>query len=258
MKIFTNKHWQDRVISPSSCYYCCHTNNKGYDNIEYIAANYYLNPLDDQVASTNKLVFDPKKAAAMYFWYKSSNKADKSIVEYFEEYKKCIDDTHQWFNSNYGIYAYKNKGLQRCIDVLLKNPDSRQACFCINNNAAMAPESIDKLCTNTIHFFIREKHLIMIVQMRSSNMLALLPYDFFIFSVWYAQVFNKLLMIYHGLRVSDIFVQVASLHKYYSDIKTKMGCTEETNINQIFSYDDMCDHNFENILESKLLKFLNI
>ena len=37
-----------------------------------------------------------------------------------------------------------------------------------------------------------------------------------------------------------------------------MGCTEETNINQIFSYDDMCDHNFENILESKLLKFLNI
>ena len=33
--------------------------------------------------------------------------------------------------------------------------------------------------------------------------------------------------------------------------------TESHNFKYIFSYADMCDNNFENILESKLIKFLN-
>ena len=251
--IFTNENWKNRVFIPS-----CYDVYANYKSIEFIAAHYYLHPLSDQIASRNKLVFDPKKAAAMYFWYKSADKTDKSIVKYFEEYKNCIDDTHQWFNSNYGIYAYKNKGLQRCIDVLLNDADSRQACFCINNNNAMAPESIDKLCTNTIQFLIRGDMLIMIVQMRSSNMLTLLPYDFFIFSVWYAQVYNNLIHKYHSLEVSNISVQVASLHRYTTDYTAKdISKYDDNHLDYIFNYDDMCDHNFENILESKLIKLLN-
>ena len=254
MKIlFTNTNWLNRVFYPT-CF-------ELFDDLNYeeaIGVNYHLHPLEDQIASINKLIFDPKKAAAMYFWYKSADKTDKSIVKYFEEYKNCVDKTHQWFNSNYGIYAYKQRGIQRCIDVLAKQSNSRQACFCINNNNAMAPDSIDKLCTNAVQFFIRHNKLIMIVQMRSSNMLTLLPYDFFIFCIWYAQVYNKLIQIYHNLEVSDICVQVASLHFYKTDYKLK--CIDDapiTNLTSIFSYRDIINCDFENILEEKLNKYLN-
>lgn len=253
MKVFTNKNWANKVLYPS-----CFDGYTSADNtyVEKICAQYGLHPLEDQVASMNKLVFDPKKAAAMYFWYKSADRTDKSIVKYFEEYKSCVDDAHQWFNSNYGVYAYKQHGIQRCIDVLLKQSNSRQACFCINNNSAMAPDSIDKLCTNTVQFFIRKDQLIMLVQMRSSNALTLLPYDFFIFCVWYAQVYNKLISVYPTLKISNIIIQVASLHYYNSDYNAKYG-GPSTGISNVFSFNDIIDHNFENILEEKLVKFLN-
>lgn len=252
MRIFTNRNWANKVLYPS-----CFNLYISPDGacVESICAQYELHPIIDQVASMNKLVFDPKKAAAMYFWYKSANRKDKSIVKYFEEYKSCVDDAHQWFNSNYGVYAYKQHGIQRCIDVLLMQSNSRQACFCINNNSAMAPDSIDKLCTNVVQFFIRENQLIMLVQMRSSNALTLLPYDFFIFCVWYAQVYNKLIQVYPNLKIENIIIQVASLHYYNSDYNAKYNGIS-TGISSIFDFKDIIDHNFENILEEKLVKFL--
>lgn len=253
MNVFTNKNWLNKVFY-SSCF-------EWYGDLNYkeaVCAIYHLHPLEDQIASINKLIFDPKKAAAMYFWYKSADKTDKSIIKYFEEYKNCVDKTHQQFNSNYGVYAYKQHGIQRCIDALIERSNSRQACFCINNNSAMAPDSIDKLCTNAVQFFIRHDKLIMVVQMRSSNMLTLLPYDFFVFCIWYAQVYNKLIQVYHNLKVSNICIQVASLHYYKAEYNSK--CIDNapiTNLTHVFDYRDMIDHNFENILEEKLIKFLN-
>lgn len=252
MKIFTNYNWLHFYYASQFEYY----NNEEYG--ECLCKSYKLHPFEDQIASTNSLVFDPKKAAALYFWYKSADRSNDCIIEFFEEYKKCIDETHKQFNSNYGYYAYKCYGLQRCIDTLIKNKNSRQACFCINNNSAMSPRSIDKLCTNTIQFFIRNDELIMLVQMRSSNLLTMLPYDFFTFCIWYAQVYNKLIQTYPELKVNYINVQVASLHYYRSDyVKKDVITAPSNNLTHLFGYKEVCDKNFEKILEEKLAKFLN-
>ena len=223
-RLFTNRHWL------AVYWRCLSQDNFPFDDAKYhesIGIDYALNPLYDHVASQNMSVFDPKKAAAMYFWYKMADREDTSIIKYFPEYKRCIDKNHKKFNSNYG-------------------------------NTAMGPSSIDKLCTNAIMFFIRGNCLHMIVQMRSSNFLTLLPYDMFIFSTWYAKVYNALISEYPMLRLAQIKVQVASLHYYQTDFVAKADETESHNLKYIFSYDDICDHNFENILESKLLKFLNV
>ena len=135
---------------------------------------------------------------------KSFQMAREFFPKYFPEYKYCIDKNHKKFNSNYGYYA--KKGLSNCINELLSKKSSRQACFMINNNTAMEPSSIDKLCTNAIMFFIRGNCLHMIVQMRSSNLLTLLPYDMFIFSIWYAKVYNALISEYPMLRLAQIKV----------------------------------------------------
>ena len=251
-KLFTNMHWL------AIYWRCLSQDNFPFEDAKYHESTgvcYALNPLYDHVASQNMSVFDLKKAAAMYFWYKAADREDTSIVKYFPEYKHCIDKNHKKFNSNYGYFA--KEGLKRCINELLSNKSSRQACFMINNNTAMEPNSIDKLCTNAIMFFIRGNCLHMIVQMRSSNLLTLLPYDMFIFSTWYAKVYNALISKYPMLRIAQIKVQVASLHYYQTDFVAKAEETESHNFKYIFSYADMSDHNFENILESKLLKFLN-
>ena len=228
-------------------------NNGGTSYYEVIGARYKFNPLNN-ILSLNSSVFNPKKAAAMYFWYKNADNKDASIINYFDEYSRCIDENHKEFNSNYGLYA--NDGIKLCINALMNDKNSRQACFMINNNAAMSENSIDKLCTNAVMFFIRNTQLLMIIQMRSSNMLTLLPYDAFIFSTWYAKVYNALIRKYPWLKIGAINVHVGSLHFYTSDFYEKSKCDTQHNVSSMFSFEEMCDHNFENILEKRLIEFL--
>lgn len=227
--------------------------NNGYK--ELLSTSFTFNPVTDHVSTATSNIFDIKKAAAMYFWYKLGDRTDTSILEYFDEYKRCIDEEHTDFNSNYGYYAYTQGGLKRCVKYLIEDENTRQACFCINNNEAMGPSSIDKLCTNAIHFFIREGRLEMIVQMRSSNFLTLLPYDAFMFTVFYQHVYSALRSNkYYDLETGCIRMQFASLHMYESDLNRfslSKAPIDETLI------DDFTDNNWQVELEKKLLKALN-
>lgn len=242
--LITNKTWlsvYEQILQSS---------NHSYR--ELIGASYTFDPTTDHVMTTNSNLFDLKKAAAMYFWYKRGDRTDTSILKYFDEYKSCISPSSPEFNSNYGYYAYTEHGLGKCVRYLAHDKSSRQACFCINNNVAMQPQSIDKLCTNTIQFFIRNDKLEMVVQMRSSNFLTLLPYDAFMFVVFYQHVYSMLRHIYYGLRTGLVHMQVASLHFYVKD-KQKYKKTEP--IDSVI-IKDFADNNWQLFLESKLLKAL--
>lgn len=244
--LITNKTWlsvYEQILQSSKC----------YNYRELIGALYTFNPITDHVMTTNSNLFDLKKAAAMYFWYKKGDRADASIIKYFDEYKRCIDESHTRFNSNYGYYAYVQNGLSRCIRALMQNKNTRHACFCINNNDAMGPTSIDKLCTNTIQFFIRNDKLEMVVQMRSSNFLTLLPYDAFMFTVFYQQVYSYLVHSqYTELRTGLVHMQVASLHFYIED---KQKYQEHAKSDEVI-IEDFIDKNWQTVLESKLIKAL--
>lgn len=229
-------------------------NSVDSDYYEILGAQYKFDPVTDHVMSNNSSLFDIKKAAKMYFWYQSGNRRDTSIVDYFDEYKKCIDNSHAEFNSNYGYYAYNMNGLRLCINRLLENKESRQACFCINNNAAMSDNSIDKLCTNVIQFFIRDNKLKMIVQMRSSNFITLLPYDAFMFSVFYMQVYKSLKKKYADLKTDYVYMQVASLHFYKSCID-KIKQSDLLLPRRIIDFNtEDCQEKLEEFLTNKLTK----
>ena len=114
----------------------------------------------------------------------------------------------------------------------------------------MSDNSIDKLCTNNIQFFIRRGFLKMIVQMRSSNFLTLLPYDIFMFSVLYWQAFHILRDKYKiDVNYTSITVFVNSLHFYQEqfDKLAKMK-PENNNFNIEMSYDSYNIYEFENHL----------
>lgn len=224
-----------------------------YDNgyVEALNFSYEFSPVTSMVFSRDSNIFRLDKAAAMYFWYRKADPYDHSIIKYFMEYARCVDDVHRRFNSNYGVYAYEQKGLERCIVELLKNRTSRQAAFCINNNIAMHADSIDKLCTNTIQFFIRNSKLEMTVQMRSSNFITLLPYDAFMFSVFYFDVFYALRKHYPDLLFGKIHMQVASLHLYEKDLYN-ISKSEWLK----FEYVQLNDNNWRTNLELQLLNAL--
>lgn len=224
-----------------------------YDNyIEALNFHYSLDPFNDYFMSDRSNIFDKEKAKAIYNWYKKHNSKDHSIEKYFDEYKHCTDDTHLDFNSNYGIYAYSEYGLDKCAERLAKDNMSRQAVFCINNNEAMSDRSIDKLCTNTIHFFIRDNRLIMIVNMRASNFVTLLPYDSFIFCFWYFYVFNKLYNEYHikTLERDYIYITASTIHFYLENTYKINIHDKDHTLYGLF--DDYKDKDFINKFEKKL------
>lgn len=214
----TNNTWDKLYYKLAS-----KVDDKGYSEI--IGANYIINPKTDCIMTINSSLFEPKKALCMLDWYLNGLRSDMTILDCFSEYNRCIDANHASFNSNYGYYAFKKKLLDVCVSRLRENPATRQAMFCINNNKAMSDNSIDKLCTNTIQFFLRdigkkELALEMVVQMRSSNFITLLPYDAFMFSVFYAYVLHNY-NIYRAVRAcpGKIRMQVASLHLYTKDVE---------------------------------------
>ena len=228
------------------------TANKYDDYTECLAFSYRVNPLRGYYMSNKSNLFTKEKAKAIYYWYKNKDSRDHSIEDYFEEYKHCTDATHLDFNSNYGLYAYSEEGLDKCIKRLAKNNMSRQAMFCINNNEAMSDRSIDKLCTNTIHFFIRNNKLRMCINMRASNFITLLPYDSFMFCFWYFYVFNKLYNEYNmkNLKIDYIDIYASTIHYYDKNIDNIYETDEDKSILNLF--DDYQDIDFIEKFENRL------
>lgn len=246
----TNINWKDIFHFFNTL---AKTDKSGYT--EVIGFSYLFDPVTDYAMSEYKELFDTKKAAKMFFWYQKADEFDDSIIGCFPEYEKCIDEKHKHFNSNYGKYAYTHGGLDFCIKELSKNSNSRRACFCINSNhVALDDNEIDKLCTNAIQFFIRNDRLEMVVQMRSSNFLTLLPYDVFMFSIFYYQVYLGLKKTYKSLMTDYIHMQVASLHYYESDLKA-LQAKEKSSPRKIRLIDfDKPFSNTINILHKELNK----
>lgn len=230
--------------------YKCNVYNDYYECLNY---SYKISPIIDYCMSYFTNLFDINKAKSVFNWYKKHDSRDHSIEVYFDEYKHCTDDSHLDFNSNYGLYAYSEEGLDKCIRRLGINQSTRQAMFCINNNEAMSDRSIDKLCTNTVQFFIRDNKLIMIVQMRASNLLTLLPYDSFMFCYWYLYVFNKLYNDYQikNLQVDYIYITAATIHYYDKNLDNIEIQNKDIDFIETL-FDNYKDKDFINIVENKL------
>lgn len=187
---------------------------------EIINATFKYHPIKHLFISHSNRIVNTEKIQCMLNWIINADNFDKSILEKFTEYDGRTDAEHEAFNSNYGWHFFANGGFKYCVDILTKNAGSRRAIWMINSNEAMSNKSIDQLCTNSVQFFIRDSTLIMVVQMRSSNIVTLLPYDICVFSIFYICVFSQLRQTYPDLKVNDIFMQIASLHYYNSNIQS--------------------------------------
>lgn len=156
--------------------------------------------------------FEPHVAAAQFLWYLKGDRDDESIYEFMPIYRNTRNTSSPLHNSNYGYYFYKLGYLDSCVSILKNNVHSRRASFMINNNEVAFGPSIDKLCTNSVSFRIRNMALNMSVHMRSNDYLNMMPYDMFQFCMAYGMVFSKLKQVYKDLKIGKYYHSADSMH----------------------------------------------
>ena len=157
-------------------------------------------------------------------WIVSGSNWLSAIAYHMKRYADFSDDG-VFLNGAYGPkvaeqYTY-------VVNTLLNDPDSRQAVIGIWRERPAASKDIP--CTLTMQFFIRNKKLHAVVNMRSQDAVWGFSYDIFTFS----QVANmiRVLLLNQGVAVQlgSLHVQVGSAHIYehhFNDVPVWTACTQ--------------------------------
>lgn len=148
------------------------------------------NPLD-RVITTPWRNFSQKYAEREWAWYMSGNPS----VEELKKYAPTWDKMHggdNIVNSNYGYQWMRNGQLDKCIEQLKQNPNTRQAWISLYDGKEKDKYEFDTPCTMAIGFDIRGKKLCMNVLMRSNDLVYGFCNDTYCFSKLQEYVANKL------------------------------------------------------------------
>ena len=132
-------------------------------------------------------------------------------------------NAHGEINSNYGLLIWSEKyfnQFDRVVQELDKNPDGRRATMIYNRPSIWAEYNengkSDFICTNAVTYYIRDKKLHAVVQMRSNDVVFGYKNDY----AWQREVMVHLidryldLNIFGELELGDIYWQVQNLHVY--------------------------------------------
>jgi thymidylate synthase len=129
---------------------------------------YILNPLDNKI-NTDFRKWNLKYANREWDWYLSGNPSAKEISNFAPIWKKHMDKNGD-VRSNYGWQWNRKDSLNKVIDKLKNNKNTRQAVLSIYDSKEIDTYSKDTPCTNSIHFQIINQKLCMTVNMRSNDL----------------------------------------------------------------------------------------
>lgn len=152
-------------------------------------------------------------------WYFSGNTSNKFIVPHAKMWKN-IENSDGTANSNYGhLVFYKQHGnagsaFNWAMDCLFKDKLSRQAIITYNDGSYNIRDNKDYICTQQMHFMIRDEKLICIIYLRSSDAIYGLQYNCPWWSIVQQQLFLSLKPYYEKLKLGEIIVNIGSAHIY--------------------------------------------
>lgn len=176
----------------------------------YNVGFYIANPLDREIKARWRK-WNPAYAEREWQWYLSQN---PSVAE-IKKYAPLWDTMHggdDIVNSNYGWQWGRNNQLDKCIEQLKKNRDTRQAWFSIFDGKEKDKYEFDTPCTLAVGFSvhpINQTYLDMTVVMRSNDLIYGFCNDQYCFSKLQELVANEL-----GLKVGNYYHFAHDLHIY--------------------------------------------
>ena len=131
-----------------------------------------MEPLENRIENKERN-WSLKYAEAEWRWYSSG---DPNIRKLGEIYGKIppiwerMADKHGNVNSNYGWQMLRNDQLNKVVQMLNKNPETRQATISIYDGKEIEEYATDTPCTYAIQFTILNDKLNMCVTMRSNDL----------------------------------------------------------------------------------------
>lgn len=156
--------------------------------------------------------WNPKYAEREWNWYLSHSRDVSELQKHAPVWKRMHDGDCQ-VNSNYGWLWNRNKQLQKVIEKLENNPDTRQAWLTLYDGKEMDDYEYDTPCTLNIGFKIREnpgyRFLDMTVIMRSNDLIFGFCNDQYCFSQLQKYVASKI-----GAEVGEYYHFAQDLHIY--------------------------------------------
>lgn len=147
-------------------------------------------------------------------WKLGADPFDESIKEHAKMWSS-VQNSDGSFNSNYGAYWFgKQKGLHHAFLELVNDKHSRRAIIPMLSPDHIGHNVNDTVCTGYVNFHIRNDTLLMIVKMRSSDVIHGLGTDIptfsFIMILMYALVKN----IYPEVTLGLFKIDADSSHYY--------------------------------------------
>ena len=131
-----------------------------------------MEPLENRIENKERN-WNLRYAEAEWRWYSSG---DPNIRKLGEMYGKIppiwerMADKHGNVNSNYGWQMLRNDQLNKVVQMLDKNPETRQATISIYDGKEIDKYATDTPCTYAIQFTILNDKLNMCVTMRSNDL----------------------------------------------------------------------------------------
>jgi len=141
-----------------------------------------LTDIDNNVVSIRNI--SDTYLFAELIWYFTGSEDVRFIGEFASKWYDITDDGIT-SNSAYGAcikYRYGFDQLEKIIELLKKDPDSRRAIINLNVPNEFVIETKDELCTIALHFMIRNKKLNCTAMMRSNDIWFGFPYDVVFFT----------------------------------------------------------------------------
>ena len=157
--------------------------------------------------------WNPKYAEREWNWYLSHSRDVSELQKHAPAWKHMHGGNCQ-VNSNYGWLWNRNKQLQKVIEKLENNPDTRQAWLTLYDGKEMDDYEYDAPCTLNIGFKVSiydefEKILNMTVLMRSNDLIFGFCNDQYCFSKLQKYVASRI-----GATVGDYYHFAQDLHIY--------------------------------------------
>ena len=189
----------------------CLINNKGViygDTKTLFNVGFYItNPLEKNI-HTNYRKWSQNYADFEWQWYLSGNQNAEEISKRAPIWLNHMDEKGN-VQSNYGWQWLRENQLDKIIDQLTINKNSRQAVISIYDGKEIKNYKKDTPCTLSIHFQIIKNKLCMTVNMRSNDLWFGFCNDQYCFSKLQELVANKL-----NIKTGWYYHFASNLHLY--------------------------------------------
>ena len=189
-----------------------------FDNTKALFnVGFYLNRPQETYIRSGFRKWSKEYAQAEWQWYLSHDRRVKTLGEIYGKVPdiwNMMADENGEVNSNYGWQWQREGQLDKVIEKLKSNPDTRHAVISIYDGKEINKYSKDTPCTYAVQFTIIDEKLNMSVYMRSNDLWFGFCNDQYQFSMLQQRVATEL-----GIEVGWYYHHAHNMHLYKDKIK---------------------------------------